>query len=610
LNIETRGVKEQSEDREIASMIEKDPLCGIPVDPEQAQFKIEAWGSMYYFCSERCMHLFQERPLIAYFSMEVGITSEVPTYSGGLGILAGDTIRSSADLRIPLVAVTLVSRGGYLKQQITENGEQIEHPDKWNPSKFMRQIPIQTKVTIKGREVTVIAWLYEHRSFTGGVVPVLFLDTDVEGNAPDDRRITDLLYGGDTKYRLTQEIILGIAGIRILNALKLHIRNYHMNEGHSSLLTLELLKQNDMDANRVRDQCIFTTHTPVDCALNKFTNNTVTDIMKDEFPIEDLKKYGGQGYLNMSLLALNLSKYVNGVTKAHVNSSKNLFPGYTIKAVTNGVHSYTWTCSHFRELYDKYVPGWANEPELLVRVDGIPNGEIWNAHMKAKKSLINYINTKTKVEMDNSTLTIGWARRATGYKRGNLIFSDLTRLRKVTKRGNIQLVFAGKAHPRDISGKKIIKEIHKNKEQLKNEINIVYLDNYDMAMGAKLTSSVDVWLNTPLPPFEASGTSGMKAAHNGVLNFSVLDGWWIEGCIEGVTGWAIGPSPNELVSQEERETRELDDLYNKLAYLIIPTFYNNRDEWVEMMENTISKVAYYFNSHRMMRRYATEAYLL
>jgi len=290
--------------------------------------------------------------------------------------------------------------------------------------------------------------------------------------------------------------------------------------------------------------------------------------------------------------------------------SRKLFPGHHIMAITNGVHSYTWTSPFFRELFDKYIPGWANEPELLVRVGVIPDEEIWMAHMKAKKHLFEFIAEKTGIKMDPDVLTIGFARRATAYKRAALIFSDIERLREINKTGKLQLVFAGKAHPKDFSGKMLIKEIYNYITLLKDEIKIVYLENYNMEIAAKTTSGVDVWLNTPLPPLEASGTSGMKAAHNGVLNFSVLDGWWVEGCIEGVTGWAIGPSPDESLNERERSRKELKDLYNKLEYIIIPKFYERRDEWIIMMNNSIGKIAYYFNSHRMMRRYATEAYLL
>jgi len=591
-------------------LIVKDPICGVPVDSNKTEFKANVRGRTYYFCSDNCLRIFIERSYIAYFSMEIGIRSEMPTYGGGLGVLAGDTIRSSADLRIPLVAVTLISRKGYLKQKLTEDGRQVEYPDDWDPSKFMDQMPVEVEVKINGRRVKVHAWLYEYQSLTGGLVPILFLDTDVQGNAPEDRQITDFLYGGDESYRLKQEIILGIGGIRVLNALDFSLRKYHMNEGHSSLLTLELMKRNGMDPDKVRNVCIFTTHTPVEAAFDKFPYDLVQELLDEEFPIDIIKKEGGADKLNMTLLALNLSKYINGVTKAHMEFSKKFFPGHTIWAITNGVHSYTWTCEAFRELYDKYIPGWANEPELLVRVDEIPNNEIWSAHMNAKKDLMDFVYKKTGVSMDPAALTIGSARRATAYKRATLIFSDINQLKDISRRGKIQLVLSGKAHPRDVSGKELIREIFRYKSVLRDEIKIAYLENYDIDTAAKLTSGVDVWLNTPLPPLEASGTSGMKASHNGVINFSVLDGWWLEGCIEGITGWSIGPAPEEQLNEDQRRARELQDLYSKLRYIVVPMYYSNRDAWVDMMEKSVGKVAYYFNSHRMMRRYVTEAYML
>jgi starch phosphorylase len=590
-------------------MSAKDPVCGMPLDPKKTEFKTEFLTKQYYFDSEYCMRSFIEGSRVAYFSMEIGVDSDVPTYSGGLGVLAGDVIRSSADLRIPLVAVTLISKKGYLKQKITPDGRQLEYPEEWEPSKFMKLLPTTVTVKIEERDIKVGVWAYDQESMTGGIVPVLFLTTDVEGNVQEDREITDYLYGGDETYRLKQEIVLGIGGIRALEALNINVKKYHMNEGHSSLLTLELLKKNEMDADRVKNLCVFTTHTPVEAAFDKFSYNLVSEVLGPEVPQETLKKYGGLDRLNMTLLALNLSKYTNGVTEEHMEYSRKLFPGYHIQEITNGVHSYTWTCQLFRQLFDTYIRGWANEPELLVRVDAVPNEQLWEAHMKAKGELLDFVRQRTGLQMDIDALTLGFARRATEYKRATLIFSDLNKLEEVKRQGKIQLIFAGKAHPRDEAGKKLIKDIYGYIDRLKNEIETVYLENYSMEMAAKLTSGVDVWLNTPLPPYEASGTSGMKAAHNGVVNFSVLDGWWIEGCVEGVTGWAIGPPPDQAITEEERRKRELDDLYNKLEYLIVPTFYEEQDSWISMMKNSIGKVAYYFNTHRMMRRYATDAYL-
>ncbi|MEM2454455.1 MAG: alpha-glucan family phosphorylase [Candidatus Bathyarchaeia archaeon] len=551
------------------------------------------------------------RQKVAYFSMEIALSNNIKTYSGGLGVLAGDVIRSSADLKIPLVAVTLISRKGYFRQELTSKGKQIEYPDPWNPSEFLQPIPEEVTVQIEGRDVRVRAWLYTVNGATGGMIPVYFLDTDLKENLPEDREITSYLYGGDERYRLKQEIVLGIGGVRMLNKLGVNVRKYHMNEGHSSLLALELLRKYEMNVDRVRSMCIFTTHTPVEAAHDKFPYGLVCEVLGEIVPLDVLRRLGGEDRLNMTLLALNLSDYINGVSKRHKVVSREMFPSYEIHAITNGIHPHTWTCESFRRLYDSYLPGWAHEPELLARADIIPSDEVWQAHMEVKRRLIDYVNSAAGAKMDYETLTIGFARRATAYKRHTLIFSDIERLRRVNRRGRIQLIFAGKAHPRDELGKKMIEEIFRYKSILKDEIKITYLKDYDVEIAANLISGVDVWLNTPLPPLEASGTSGMKAAYNGVINFSVLDGWWIEGWVEGITGWAIGPTPEErrCMSIEEQMIIELNDLYGKLEYVIIPLFYGRKEEWINLMKNSIGKVASHFSSHRMMQKYVTEAYL-
>jgi len=591
------------------------PVCGTKLDIGNMKTRLEIvcdtfWGKKFCFCSKNCKRHFFEDPKIAYFSMEIGITNGIPTYSGGLGVLAGDIVKASADLKLQMVALTLVSRKGYFNQKITNTGEQQESPNIWDPSKTLFKVPKTVTIILEGRSVEIQAWLYEHRSQNGGLIPILFLDTDLENNTPEDRQITDYLYGGDKKYRLKQEIVLGIGGTRILEALSFKISKYHMNEGQSALLTLELLKKNNLNSQKVQNQCVFTTHTPIEAAFDQFSYELFQELLGNQYMLSTVKQYAGQDNLNMTYLALNLSKYVNGVSKAHMNYSRKIFPGHHIRSVTNGVHSFTWTCRFFRELYDKYIPSWANEPVLLVRASEIPNREIWNTHMKAKNTLINLIKNTNSVSLDPNVLTIGFARRATGYKRSTLIFSRIQKLIEINNRGKIQMVFAGKAHPRDVEGKQLIKRIFQYAKELKDQIKIVYLENYDMQIASKLTSGVDVWLNTPIPPMEASGTSGMKAAHNGVINFSILDGWWIEGCIEGVTGWGIGPHPSELVSVDERRKRELNDLYSKLEYLIVPTFYKNRDAWIMLMKNSIAKLAYYFQTQGVLKRYITEAYLL
>lgn len=563
---------------------------------------------------------FTREPKIAYFSMEIGLSNEIPTYSGGLGVLAGDTIKSAADLKLPMVAVTLASRKGYFRQEIDPNGWQLEYPRQWRPEELTERLPAKILVTIEERDVKVQAWLYCVKSPTGGEVPVLFLDTDIPGNDEQDRRITDQLYGGDSACRFKQEIVLGIGGARILEALRFTIRKYHMNEGHASLLTLELLnrfrrpledtwdERASWDTHRVMDQCVFTTHTPVEAGHDRFPYPLVEQTLGEIVPLTLLQELGGKKELNMTLLALNLSRYVNGVAKKHGEISKALFPGFEIHAITNGIHPFTWASLYFMDVYDRYLPGWANEPELLVRVDNIPDEEIWEAHCGAKAYLFQYIAETTGEVFDPEVLTIGFARRAAAYKRGDMIFSDLQRLLQIA-RGKVQLVFGGKAHPKDTAGKEMIQRIFQEIKALKGKIGAVYLENYNIDVASRLIPGVDLWLNNPLRPLEASGTSGMKAALNGVPNFSVLDGWWIEGHIEGVTGWSIGPPPAATILSENRGEEDADDLYKKLESVILPLYYQDRPGWIRVMKNAIGKNAYYFNTHVMMRRYVTEAYL-
>ena len=561
-----------------------------------------------------------KEPKIAYFSMEIGIQNDIPTYSGGLGVLAGDTIRAGADLKLPMVAVTLLTKKGYFIQELDKAGHQTELPVTWDPHRYMTLLPTKIPVQIEGRDVLVQAWQYNVESLTHGIVPIFFLDTDIEGNTPEDREITQVLYGGDLSYRLKQEIVLGIGGVRMLHELDFVIKKYHMNEGHSSLLTLELLNRfkrpiEDVwdenlvwDTAKVKDLCVFTTHTPIEAGHDSFPYDLVMKVLGEPIPLKVLKGLCGQNNLNMTRLGLNLSEFINGVAKKHTEVSRNMFPGYEISAITNGVHTFTWTCDSFKKLYDKYLPGWANEPELFVRIGRVPEEEVWNTHLEAKKILFDYVREKTGVRLNPDILTIGFARRATAYKRADLIFSDMERIKRIGA-GKLQIIYAGKSHPKDETGKNLIAKIFSIKDSLKDSIPMVYLKNYDMDIALKMVSGVDIWLNTPLRPREASGTSGMKAAHNGVINFSVLDGWWIEGHIEGFTGWAIGPNPTETTLTENLDTSDADDLYNKLESIIVPMYYGDRHTWVRMMQNAIGKNAYYFNCHRMMRRYVTDAYI-
>ena len=561
-------------------------------------------------------------PRIAYFSMEIGLESHIPTYSGGLGVLAGDTLKSSADLALPMVAVSLIYRKGFFAQEITPEGRQIEHPIEWNPADYMELLPNRVKVRIEGRDVYIQVWKYEVQGATGSTLPVFFLDTDVEANHEWDRGITYHLYGGDETYRFKQEVVLGIGGVRMLQELGYTVKKYHMNEGHAALLTLELLHrfkqniENVWDDREVwneepaRDLCVFTTHTPVEAGHDKFSYDIVERVLGDYLPFDVLKELAGDDMLNMTTLGLNLSRYHNGVAKKHGEVSQHMFPGYDIHSITNGVHSRTWTHEHFAKLYDEFIPNWSNEPELFVRVDNIPDAQIWEAHQQTKHELFEIVRDRTGVEMDPGVLTIGFARRATPYKRADLLFRDIGRLANIA-RGRLQVVYAGKAHPRDGAGKDLIENIFRGARDLSGQIKVVYLQNYEMELALKIVAGVDVWLNTPLRPREASGTSGMKATHNGVPNFSVLDGWWIEGWMEGITGWSIGPAPLETSLAENNESEDIEDMYRKLENVLLPLYYAEDDHagWVKVMKGAIGKNACYFNTHRMMRSYVTEAYI-
>ena len=545
---------------------------------------------------------------IAYFTMELALRVEIHTYSGGLGVLAGDTVRSCADLELPVVFVSLLSREGYFKQEIVD-GRQIEHPDPWDIERWAEPLAAMIGVNIEGRDVWVRPWLYVHKSDLGYSVPVLLLDTDTEQNDPVDRGLTHHLYGGDQVYRLKQELVLGVGGVRVLEALGFGIGTYHLNEGHAAFATIELLKrfprrrrQTDVtewsyDADHVRHLCVFTTHTPVEAGHDRFSYDLVERVCTGLIPLEVLKAFGGADRLNMTRLALNLSGYVNGVAQMHAVTAREMFPGFDVRAVTNGVHVGTWAHPAFAALYQAHYPQWKHEPEVLVRADNLADSAIWDAHCKAKADLCKLVQEQGGLTLDPHVPIIGFARRMTGYKRPDLIFRDLERLAAIAGRYPFQLVFAGKAHPADAAGKEAMQTIHRAIAELSSRVPVAFVCNYDMAVAQVLVAGADVWLNTPTPPLEASGTSGMKAAINGLLNLSTLDGWWAEGCIEGVTGWAIGDGEDGAA------------LYAKLEDVVLPLYYNDQTRWTWMMKQAISKITCYFNSHRMMRRYAAEAYL-
>ncbi|KYK27004.1 alpha-glucan phosphorylase [Thermoplasmatales archaeon SG8-52-1] len=547
------------------------------------------------------------KPKIAYFSMEIGIDEHIPTYSGGLGILAGDTIKSCADLNVPVVGITLLSENGYFYQKIDENGNQIEMPIKFIASDFLTLLPTTTNVTIEGREVKIRVWFYPVKGISDFIVPVFFLDTNLEENSEWDRTLTKELYGGDNRYRLAQEIVLGIGGVRILQALGYKtIDRYHMNEGHAALGTLELYRHfNNYD--KVRDQCVFTTHTPVAAGHDQFDLSYAKPMLGDMIPDNILNDITFKNKLNMTRLALFFSHYINGVAKKHGEVSRLMFPGHSIDSITNGVHSSTWVSEPFKRLFDKHMPGWYSDPYSLRSAFSIPKDEIWNAHMDAKKILIDFVNGRRNTGMNYNDFTIGFARRQTAYKRPDLLISDPNRLIQIAEKvGPIQIIYAGKAHPKDGTGKDTIKKIYEVMNTINGKIKITYIQNYDIAIGKMITSGVDIWLNTPRRPLEASGTSGMKAAHNGVPQFSTLDGWWLEGCIENITGWSIGPEKTE--DKESDDENDKRDLYNKLETWIMPKFYTDRDNWIRTMRSCIAINASFFNTNRMIQQYVLNAY--
>jgi starch phosphorylase len=560
---------------------------------------------------------------IAYFSMEIGLDEAMPTYSGGLGLLAGDTVRSAADGEVPMVAVTLVHRQGYFRQRLGPDGTQTEEAQPWSPADMLSELPARAQVGIEGRRVALRAWRYEARGASGATVPVLLLDADLPENAEPDRHLTDRLYGGDDRYRLCQEIILGIGGVRMLRALGYdNVRRFHMNEGHAALLVLELgheemLRRGLAEVTReialaIRPLCVFTTHTPVAAGHDQFPLALVREVLTDFQGVYDRRaaEFCLDDVLNMTYLALDNSHYINGVAKRHGELSRHMFAQYKIDSITNGVHAGFWVAPPIQAVLDRHIAGWREDNASLRYALSIPLHELWAAHQTAKQDLIAWVNQRTGAGLFSNTFTIGFARRATPWKRGDLLFHDLPRLLALhANAGPIQILYGGKAHPRDQGGKELIRRIFGHIGQLKGKLSAVYLEDYDIATAKRMVAGVDLWLNTPQPPLEASGTSGMKAAMNGVPQLSVLDGWWVEGCIESVTGWAIdragGATPAEGVDEEGFDAQAL---YNKLETIVLPMFYRDQDRYIDVMRHAIALNGSFFNTERMVDQYVRKAY--
>ncbi len=568
-------------------------------------------------------HLYD--PKIAYFSMEIGLETQIPTYSGGLGVLAGDTLKSCADLGLPAVGLTLLYREGYFRQEINEEGRQVERPVEWDPSEKLTLLPEKIVLNeIEGRDILVQAWVILYRGIRGDRLPILFLDTCIEGNSEEDKALCTSLYSGNREFRLKQEILLGIGGVKLLRALRFHnIKTFHMNEGHSSLLTVELLRENQRalaetwdetaqwDTESVSRNCVFTTHTPVAAGHDRFPFDMVERVLNTEVPLDLLRELSGENQLNMTALGLNLSRFANGVAKRHGEVSKEMFPLHLIDFITNGIHTYTWVHDQFRKLFDKYIPLWKEDPRYLRQAEIIPEDEVWAAHRDCKRELFEHL--PEGAGFDPEILTLGFARRAAAYKRANLMFQDPDRLIRLAEDSpGLQIVFAGKSHPKDEAGKEIIHDIHEQiavLAQRSKKLKIVYLPDYNMDLGFAITGGVDVWVNNPIRPHEASGTSGMKAVLNGIPNLSILDGWWVEGCIEGVTGWAIGGlDPHADLPEKERDALDAKAFYDKLEQKVLPIYYQDRPAWVAIMRHAISLNASQFHTQRQMEQYVTKAY--
>lgn len=548
--------------------------------------------------------------------MEIAVDPRIPTYAGGLGVLAGDALRSASDRGLPMVGVTLLSRRGYFRQHLDESGQQSEQPEEWSPEAVFERVEPIVLLTLDGARLSIRAWRFWVKGVSGHKVPVYFLDTDTPGNPSWGRALTNNLYGGDEQYRLCQEAVLGIGGLRLLRLLEYtDIVRFHMNEGHSALLTLALLEERvgrpnlstvtQEDIEAVRSQCVFTTHTPVPAAFDQFPLELARQVLgPDRISILDVTRCCPPGTLNMTYLALRCSRYVNGVAMHHGEVSHGMFPNYPIHAITNGVHGVTWTGAPFQALYDRHIPEWRRDNLYLRYAIGINLEEIRQAHLHAKREMIQQIAQATGVQFDENVATLGFARRATAYKRAELLFTDLDRLRAIRRQaGPFQVVYGGKAHPRDEEGKAVIRRVFQAAAALRDSIPVVYVQNYDFDWARLLTSGVDLWLNTPHRPYEASGTSGMKAALNGVPSLSVRDGWWIEGHIEGATGWSIG-----FDEDPEQHDIEVASMYDKLERVILPMFYARPNAYTEVMRSTIAVNGSFFNTQRMMAQYVLNAY--
>jgi len=551
---------------------------------------------------------------VAYISMEIAIDSNIPTYSGGLGVLSGDTVRAAADLELPMVGLCLCYSSGYFYQFFNEFGEQKEREIEWNFWYEFEKVAEPIKIKIEDKEVLVSAWLYRVIGQSGHILPIYLLTTDIEGNEDWIKEMTGSLYDSTSRWnRIVQEMILGIGGVKLLNSLGFNnIKTYHLNEGHGSFSIVELYNMLGGDLDKVREKVVFTTHTPVPAGHDRFNQDLVNKVFEDRMPPEIRKIANDNGQFNMTFLGMELSRYRNGVAKKHGLISQKMFPQYEVDSITNGIHLPFWVSKPFQHIFDKKWPNWKAKPSILQNAIELDDLDVFDAHIENKFNLISYQKGHSWNLLDEELITIGFARRFATYKRATLIFHDIERLGKICQ-DKIQFIFAGKAHPKDTMGKDYIKKIYESGEYLYDNygVKIIMMENYNMDLAHMMVSGCDVWLNTPERYREASGTSGMKAALNGVLNFSVQDGWWLEGFrMNSMAGWAIGPNDSNPDDPGVSNSWEIDSnaLYETLENEIIPTYLNHED-WLFKSKSAISLAAF-FNTNRMMVEYAKKAYLL
>ena len=548
---------------------------------------------------------------IGYLSMEIGLDASIPTYAGGLGVLAGDTVRAAADLGLTFVAATLLYRDGYFTQRIDSSGRQTEVPTRWRPEDSMVQVDALVSVPVFGRRVYIRAWRRIVRGVHGHEVLVYFLDTDFDLNHPDDRKITASLYASGSERRLAQEIVLGIGARRMLRAIGHEIDLFHLNEGHASLLAVELLSEqicvknsNTIDASMieaVRNRCIFTTHTPIPGGHDQFPLAMARAAVGDH-PIFNRPDLCAQdGNFHTTRMLINLCGRVNGVSRRHAEVTRAMFPGAAITSVTNGVHTAYWTSPPLARLYDRACPGWRADPSDLHHVLAVSDADMLAAHAEAKQDMVAHVRRVTGVAFDPRRLTLAFARRQTEYKRPAMLLSDPARLAEIGKAaGGLQIVYSGKAHPGDGIGRDIIRGIHETAARMGDAVRVVFLPDYDMDQARIIVAGVDVWVNTPRPPIEASGTSGMKAAANGVPSLSSRDGWWLEGCVDGVTGWFFG-------GEGTSDDADARDLYTVLEKRVAP-LYRDPAGFATVMKHAVALNGPQFSAHRMIAEYASRLY--